>query len=101
SSALERFLDRDEPEPQAGFFLRRALEPGECVARVLRARAALRAGKAVYLPGDIPWSGPNTRAGRLLGQTHPLLSVWADLAALTGAPVFFVGCTHRPGGRVA
>jgi len=99
SAALERFFDRDEPEPQAGFFLRRALQPGECVARVLRARAALKAGKAVYLPGDIPWSGPNTRSGRLLGQTHPLLSVWADLASLTGAPVFFVFCTHLDGGR--
>jgi lauroyl/myristoyl acyltransferase len=101
ASALNRFFDRDDADAQAGYFLRRALEPGECVARVLRARAALRAGKAIYLPGDIPWSGPNTRSGRLLGQTHNLLSVWADLAALTGAPVFFVLCTHRPNGRFA
>ncbi len=64
-------------------------------------RAALRAGRAVYLPGDIPWSGPNTRPGRLLGQTHPLLSVWADLASLTKAPVFFLTCHHRPAGRFA
>lgn len=99
SSALERFFDRDTPDPQSGFFLRRALQPGECVARVLRARAALKSGKVVYLPGDIPWSGPNTRAGRLLGRTHPLLSVWADLAALTNTPVFTVFCTHLPGGR--
>lgn len=100
AAALESFFDRDDgPDPQSGFFLRRALEPGECVARVLRARAALRAGRAVYLPGDVPWTGPNTRTGTLLGQTHRLLSVWADLAALTGAPVFFVTCTHLPGGR--
>ena len=67
AASLNRFFDRDEPEPQAGFFLRRALAPGECVARVLRARGAAR-GQAVYLPGDIPWTGPNTRSGRLLGR---------------------------------
>lgn len=103
SVALTRFFDRDEdgPDPQSGFFLRRSLNPAECVARLVRARAALRSGKAVYLPGDIPWSGPNTRTGRLLGRPQQLLSVWADLAALTGAPVFYVFCTHRPGGRFA
>jgi lauroyl/myristoyl acyltransferase len=101
ASALNRFFDRDEPEPQAGFFLRRSLEPAACITRLVRARAALRAGKVVYLPGDIPWSGPNTHAGRLLGRAQQFLSVWADLAALTGAPVFFVFCTHAPGGRFA
>ena len=101
SAALEHYFDRAGADPQSGFFLRRALRPGECVARVLRARAALKSGKVVYLPGDVPWSGSNTRAGRLLGQSHPLLSVWADLAALTKAPVFTVFCTHRPGGRFA
>src|SRR5262249_54739137 len=99
SNALTREFDRVDPEPQSGFFLRRALEPGECVARVLRAGAALRSGHAVYFPGDIPWTGPNTRPGRLLGQPHRLLSIWADLASLTGAPIFFTFCTHRAGGR--
>lgn len=101
AAALDRAFDRDEPGPQSGFFLRRSLNPTECVARVLRARAALRSGKAVYLPGDIPWSGPNTRPGRLLGRSHRFLSVWADLAATTGAPAFHVVCTHAPGGRFA
>ena len=57
------------PYPQSGFFLRRELPPGR------RGRAdrsapgsALRDGLAVYLTGDIPWDGPNTRPGRLLGQ---------------------------------
>ena len=27
------------------------------------------------------------------------LAVWADLSALTGAPVVFTFCEHRPGGR--
>jgi phosphatidylinositol dimannoside acyltransferase len=99
--ALNRFFDRAEPEPQSGFFLRRSLEPAACVARVVRARAALRAGKVVYLPGDIPWTGPNTHTGRLLGRAIRVLSVWADLAALTGAPVFHVFCTHVAGGRFA
>jgi len=101
AGALDAFFDRDEPAPQSGFFLRRSLNPTECVARLLRCRSALRAGKAVYLPGDIPWGGANTRPGRLLGQTRRVLSVWADLAALTGAPVFHVFCTHLPDGRHA
>ncbi len=99
--ALNAFFDRPEPAPQADFFLRRGLNPSECVARVLRCRSALRSGKAVYLPGDVPWDGPNTRSGRFLGQTRRVLSVWADLASVTGAPVFHVFCTHEPGGRHA
>ncbi len=99
SRRLRSQFDRDEPLPQAGFFLRRDLPPGQCVERLLRARAALRAGMAVYLNGDIPWTGPNTRLGRLLGQPLRFLSVWADLSVLTGAPVFLVFCTHLPGGR--
>jgi lauroyl/myristoyl acyltransferase len=103
SDALATFFDRDEggTDPQSGYFLRRSLNPAECIARLVRARAALRSGMAVYLPGDIPWSGPNTRTGRLLGRPQRLLSVWADLAALTGAPVFYVFCNHLPDGRFA
>ena len=56
---------------------------------------------AIYLNGDIPWNGPNTRIGRLIGQQLRLLTIWIDLAALTGAPVFWVFCTHEPGGRFA
>jgi lauroyl/myristoyl acyltransferase len=69
--------------------------------RLLRARAALRDGLAVYLTGDIPWPGPKTRPGRLLGQPQRFLAVWSDLAVLTRAPVFVVFCTHKPGGRYA
>lgn len=101
SRALDGFFDRDEPEPQADFFLARRMEPASCVSRILAARRALRAGKAVYLAGDIPWSGPNVRSGQFLGRSRRLLSVWADLAAITGAPVFHVFCAHRPGGRFA
>jgi lauroyl/myristoyl acyltransferase len=105
SSALNRYFDRGDHDegaaPQSGFFLRRGLGKTECVDRLLRARAALRAGQALYLAGDVPWTGPNTRAGRFLGQTRRVLSVWADLAVLTRAPVFFVFCTHGDGGRHA
>lgn len=101
SHELEHRFDRDEPHAQADFFLRRDLTPALAAERLLHARAALRDGLAVYLSGDIPWNGPNTRSGRLLGSSLAFLSVWADLAVLTRVPVFLLFCTHRPGGRYA
>jgi lauroyl/myristoyl acyltransferase len=101
SAELDRGFDEDGPLPQRDFFLRRDLPPGQCAERLLRARAALRAGLTVYLNGDIPWGGRNARPGRLLGQDHRFLSVWTDLSVLTGAPVFLVFCTHQPRGRFA
>lgn len=102
SRALNRRFNRDEPpHRQSEFFLRRGLAPGQAVERLVRARAALRDGLAVYLTGDIPWSGSNSRPGRLLGQSRMFLSVWADLAVLTRAPVFLLFGGHRPGGRYA
>ena len=64
-------------------------------------RAALRDGLAIYMNGDIPWSGPNTCPGRLLGRPHRMLAIWTELAVLTQAPVFLVFCTHAPAGRFA
>ena len=89
------------PHPQSELFLRRDLSPAGAVERLLRARRALRDGLAIYLNGDIPWNGPNTCPGRLLGRSHRLLAVWTELAVLTHAPVFLVFCTHSPGGRFA
>ena len=51
--------------------------------------------------GDIPWNGPNTCPGRLLGRPQRLLAIWTELAVLTHSPVFLVFCTHAPGGRFA
>lgn len=101
SRALARFFDQEGPDPQAAYFLRRGLGSTDCVERLLRVRSAVRSGKAVYFAGDVPWDGPNTRSGRLLGQAHRFLAVWADLSALTGAPVVFVFCNHADGGRFA
>jgi hypothetical protein len=53
------------------------------------------------LNGDIPWSGPNTCTGTLLGRPQRLLAIWTELAVVTGTPVFLVFCTHLPGGRFA
>ena len=101
SRELNRRFDAEGPHPQADLFLRRDLSPTLAVERVLRARAALRDGLAIYLNGDIPWTGPNTCPGRLLGRSHRLLAIWTELAVLTHAPVFLVFCTHAPGGRFA
>ncbi len=89
----------DGPHPQAGFFLRRRLTPEEASKRVFRTRAALRDGLIIYLKGDVPWHGPNTRPGRFLGQDHDFQSLWAEFAALFRAPVVPVFCSHLPHGR--
>jgi lauroyl/myristoyl acyltransferase len=99
SRELNRRLDAVGPHPQADMFLRRDLSPAVAVERIFRARAALRDGLAIYLNGDIPWSGPNTCPGMLLGRSQRLLAIWTELAVLTGAPVFLVFCIHQPGGR--
>lgn len=101
SRDLNRQFDAGGPHPQAELFLRRDLSPAVAVERVFRARATLRDGLAIYLNGDIPWAGPNTCPGVLLGRPRDFLAIWTELAVLTGAPVFFVFCTHRPGGRFA
>ena len=94
-----RFDDATGPHPQSRMFLKRDLTRPQAVELLQRARAALRDGLAVYLCGDIPWMGPNTRPGRLLGVEHRFLSIWIELAVLTRAPVYHVFCTHQKGGR--
>lgn len=101
SHELNRRFDAEGPHRQAELFLRRDLSPAVAVERLLRARAALRDGMAIYMNGDIPWSGPNTCPGRLLGRSHRMLAIWTELAVLTQAPVFLVFCTHAPAGRFA
>ncbi len=96
---LHRRFDLEGPHPQSTFFLKRAMTPGEAAERLLRARSALRDGMAVYLSGDIPWPGSNCRKGRLLGVDRTFLTIWADLAALSEAPVVHLFANHRPGGR--
>jgi lauroyl/myristoyl acyltransferase len=101
SAELDRRFDAPGPHRQADMFLRRDLSPAVAIERVFRARAALRDGLAIYLNGDIPWTGPNTYTGMLLGRPQRLLGIWTELAVLTGTPVFLVFCTHLPRGRFA
>jgi lauroyl/myristoyl acyltransferase len=97
----DRFDVATGPHPQAGFFLRRNLIPEVAAQRVFRTRAALRDGMAVYLKGDVPWVGANTRTARFLGVERPFQSLWAEFAGLFRAPVIPVFCTHQPGGRLS
>jgi lauroyl/myristoyl acyltransferase len=96
-----RFDVATGPHPQAGFFLRRNLTPAVASQRIFHTRSALRDGMAVYLKGDVPWFGANTRPGRFLGVERPFQSLWAEFAGLFRAPVIPVFCTHRPEGRFA
>ncbi|OJW23013.1 MAG: hypothetical protein BGO49_28175 [Planctomycetales bacterium 71-10] len=102
SRELDRRFDAASATyPQAEFFLKRDLAPAAAVERMMQARAALRDGHALYLNGDIVWDGSNTRTCRLLGREHEFLAVWAELACLTRAPVFFAFCRHLDAGRFA
>jgi lauroyl/myristoyl acyltransferase len=93
-----RFDVATGPHPQSGFFLRRDLTPAVASQRIFRTRSALRDGMAVYLKGDVPWMGANTRPGRFLGVERRFQSLWAEFAGLFRAPVIAVFCTHQPGG---
>lgn len=102
SRFLQSQFDSDNgPHPQSGFFLNRQLSPEDASKRIFRTRAALRDGLVVYLKGDVPWFGPNTREGSLLGHSQTFQSLWAELAALFRAPVVPVFCTHLSRGRYA
>ena len=101
SPTLERYFDAASRNPQTDLFLQRGIRPIDAAQHLLVARDAIRRGSAVYLNGDIPWDGPNTRTGTILGQQHRLLITWIELALLTGSPVFWVFCTHEDGGRFA
>lgn len=94
-----QFDCNDGPHPQTSLLLRRDLAPGVAAERMIRARAALRDGCAIYLAGDVPWTGPNARPGRLLGHEHTFLAIWTDLAILARAPVVPLFCTLQAGGR--
>ncbi len=96
---LTRFDAAEGPHAQSGFCLTRDLTSKGAVSLMMRARIALLDGWGVYLNGDIPWPGCNTRRGTLLGLEQSWLAIWADLAALTGAPVVPVFCEHRGAGR--
>ena len=97
---LAAFDDDDGRTPtRAECTLRRDLPTVECARRVLSARAALASGMLVYFSGDVPWSSRHARAGRFLGRSRTFQSVWAELAATTGAAVLPLFCRHRPDGR--
>ncbi|MGC8643561.1 MAG: hypothetical protein ACP5XB_27200 [Isosphaeraceae bacterium] len=100
SRTLSRLFDQPhESFPQAELFLRRKMPRADSVELLLRARSALQSGLALYLCGDIPWQGRNSRPARLLGVEQPYLAIWTELAVLTRVPVFHVFCMHLPGGR--
>ena len=99
SKYLQSKFDEVDDRPQSRFFVRRGLTTGESAERILLARAALREGRTIYLNGDIPWSGSNTREATLLGRTRRFLSLWCDLAVLTQAPVILIFAKHLADGR--
>ncbi|MFO0910200.1 MAG: hypothetical protein U0794_17965 [Isosphaeraceae bacterium] len=87
SRLLDHHFDQENGRAaQSGFFLRRQLEPEEASKRIFRTRPAAREGMIVYLKGDVPWTGANTRPGRLMGQTFTFQSLWAEFARSFAPP---------------
>ena len=96
---LSQFEIPGQEHPQSGFFVNRRLSPEEASRRIFRTRAALRDGLAIYLMGDVPWEGTNTRVGSLLGHEQTFQSLWTDFAVLFRAPVVIAFSIYLPGGR--
>ena len=96
---LSQFEIPGQEHPQSSFFVNRQLSPEEASRRIFRTRAALRDGLAVYLMGDVPWEGTNTRVGSLLGHEQTFQSLWTDFAVLFRAPVVIAFSIYLPGGR--
>ena len=96
---LSQFEIPGQEHPQSSFFVNRQLSPEEASRRIFRTRAALRDGLAIYLMGDVPWEGTNTRTGSLLGFEQSFQSLWADFAVLFRAPVVMAFSIYLPGGR--
>jgi phosphatidylinositol dimannoside acyltransferase len=100
SRTLSRLFDQANACcPQADLFVRREVPRADSIELMIRARLALNRGLALYLCGDIPWRGPNSRPGSLLGVEQPYLAIWTELAAITRVPVFHIFCTYLSGGR--
>ena len=96
---LSQFEIPGQEHPQTGFFVNRQLSPEEASRRIFRTRAALRDGLAIYLMGDVPWEGTNTRTGSLLGFEQSFQSLWVDFAVLFKAPVVIAFSIYLPDGR--
>lgn len=84
---------------QQALNLRRGMGPAEAARCLLAARDALRAGRAVYLSGDVPHASAGAVPARLLGREGRFLAAWAELAVAAPAPVVAVSCTAGSDGR--
>ena len=100
SDRLNReFDDATAPDPQSGFS-----------SPVFEPRGGLEADLPDTLrpprrprrlsQGDVPWTGPNTRPGRLLlGSSTRFNRSGPNSRRSSAPPVVAVFCTHLPGGR--
>jgi KDO2-lipid IV(A) lauroyltransferase len=98
SRFLERHFDSEGPLSQDKLFISRKGDAAGSAGSILRAAKALKAGMALYLAGDVRWSGPNTQPGTFLGTRRQFSATWVSLAAMTGVPVVPVFCHMLPEG---
>ena len=86
------------PLGQEKLFISRKGDPSGSAGSILRASRILKAGMLVYIAGDVRWSGPHAQPARFLGRTFQFSATWANLAAMTRAPVVPVFCQMVPDG---
>jgi lauroyl/myristoyl acyltransferase len=100
SDRLNQWFDQDHSIcSQRDLFLKRNMAPTDAVKRMTDARRLIQKGVAIYLNCDIPWTGPNTNVGQLLGQPVRFQSIWIDLAMILNCPVIQTSCRQLTGGR--
>jgi phosphatidylinositol dimannoside acyltransferase len=98
SRFLAKDFDSEGPTGQRKLFISRKAKPAESAGAILRACGVIRSGAALYIAGDVRWSGQLSLPVTFLGRRFSLSMTWVTLAALTGAPVVPVFCVHQPDG---
>jgi KDO2-lipid IV(A) lauroyltransferase len=98
SRFLSKDFDSEGPTGQRKLFISRKAKPAESASSILRACGVIRSGCALYIAGDVRWSGQLSIPVSFLGRRFSLSMTWVTLAALTGAPVVAEFCVHQPDG---
>lgn len=101
--SVSRFMasrfDHDGEFSQDKLFISRKSDPTDSAGSILRAVRVLRSGMALFMAGDVRWSGQLTAEARFMGRDLRFSTTWITLAAMSRAPVVAVFCRVGDDGR--